>query len=186
MASIWSRLSKAFGGRGAKTKTIKTSSPLQDQLLALIQQGLGGEGMLGGALGGYNPEEIAKLFQQGVADPARQQYFERSVPQLEQRAIASGVYGASGLQDKIGRGAMDLESMLASNLAQTQLGARQGDLNRQLQALGLGLGTPTQQTAIVPGRQGLLESMLTGGAEGIGKGIGSGFTGLGKLMGFIR
>jgi hypothetical protein len=168
MASLFSKIGGALFGKGAKQ--ISTLSPGQQQLMQLLQGGLGGQGPLGGAFGGYDPEEINRLFQTGVGDPTRKQFQERVVPGMEQRAIASGLNRSSGLQRQMLEGELDLEGMLGGQLAQAQFGAREGELNRQLQGLGVGLGG--QQTGFKPGQEGLLQGALGGFAGSFGQGLG--------------
>lgn len=172
---LFSRVKKGIGGAlfGKGPKQVSTMSPQQQQLLGLLQGGLAGGGALGGALGGFDPNEIAQLFQTGVAEPARRQFQQRTLPGIEQRAIGSGLTRSSGLQRQQLEGEFDLEEMLSSQLAQAQLGAREGSLNRQLQGLGIGLGG--QQTALQGGQKGVLEDILGGLGGSFTKNVATGF-----------
>lgn len=159
---LFSRIKKGISGTlfGKGAKQVSTLSPQQRKLMSMLQTGLGGGGALGGALGGFDPEEINQLFQTGVAGPARKQFQQRTLPGIEQRAIASGLNRSSGLQRQQLEGEFDLEEMLTSQLAQAQFGARESALDRQLKGLGVGLGGG--QVALQEGKSGMLENILGG------------------------
>ena len=165
---LFKKIGNAIFGKGAKQ--VSTLSPGQQQLMQLLQGGLSGEGSLGGALGGYDPAQTAEFFEKGVADPARKQFQERTLPGIEQRAIASGLNRSSGLQRQQLEGEFDLEGMLASQLANSQFGARESSFGRQLQGLGIGLGGG--QVGFKGGSEGLLQGAAGGFAGGFGRGLG--------------
>jgi len=186
MANFFSKIFKQTGagqllGGGPKSKRVKTLSPGQQEIFDLIRQGVGGEGQFGGLFGGFDPNQIAQFFEQGVAAPTRQRFFEQSVPELEQRAIASGLTRSSGLQNKIQRGAVDLESQLASLLAQQQMGAREAALGRQMGGIQTLLGIPESQ--VVPGKPTPFQQAFSQASPFIGKALAGSLTG---GMGFFR
>jgi len=177
MANFFSRL---FKSKPQRTQAIDPISDTQRAFFEMLQQGIGGEGPLAGALGGFDPEQISQFFQTGVGDPARKQFFERTAPGLQQRAAASGLSRSSGLQRMIEEQQGDLEGQLSALLAQQQMGARESALDRQLRAAGIGTQAPQQQIGIQPGRQSVLQGLLQGAASGLGQAAGSG------LAGFLR
>jgi len=177
MANFFSKL---FKSKPARTREIDPMSDTQRAFFEMIQQGISGQGPLAGAIGGFNPEEIAQFFQTGVAEPARKQFFERTAPGLQQRAAASGLSRSSGLQRMIEEQQGDLEGQLSALLAQQQMGARESALERQLRAAGIGTSAPQNQVGIIPGRQSIMEGILQGASSEIGKAAGSG------LAGFFR
>ena len=154
-------------------KKFKTSSPLMDEMLKMISQGLKtGQGPFGQAFGGYDPDEISSLFQKGVGDPARRQMMEKTLPGMQQGMVASGLNRSSGGQRMGNDMQMDMEQQLSEMLARQQMGAREGELNRQMQAINPILNTQTHQTYVQPGQQSGFQSMMAALAQVGGQAAG--------------
>lgn len=84
-------------------------------------------------LGDFDPSSLETMFKGSVADPARQQFQQQTLPGIQERFIAGGASrGGAMNRAAVGAGA-NLESGLSAQLAQLLGGAEQGQLNRQAQ-----------------------------------------------------
>lgn len=115
----------------------------------------------------FDPTELTDMFQSSVADPARQQFQQKTLPGIQERFIAGGGGGSGALnRAAVGAGA-DLESGLSGQLAQLLAQAQQGTLNRQA---GLAVA-PTQETFQQMSDDPILK-LLTPLLAGVGTGVG--------------
>lgn len=159
-------LKETILGTKGKLKTAKATSPLQDQLLELIRQGLeSGEGPFAEMFGSFNEQS----FNQGVRNPALKNLQEQTIPGILEKYGGGGMRGGSGMRNALTKAGVDLESQLA----QLQYGAQQQQTQNRLQGLNLGLGTQQVQNFYKPGTEGLLQSFSKGAGEGLGR-MGSG------------
>lgn len=149
-------------GTKGKVKTAKATSPLQDQLLDLIKQGLeSGEGPFAEMFGNFNQEG----FNQGVRQPALKQLKEETLPGILAKYGGGGQRGGSGMRNALAKAGVDLESQLA----QLQYGAQQQQNQNRLQGLNLGLGTKQVDNFYQPGTEGAIQGFIKGAAPGLAK-----------------
>lgn len=143
--------SNFFKGTPSKSERVSNLSPGQQNIYDLLTQAVSGEGPFADLFGGFDPDEISRLFQQGVGDPARQQFQEKTLPGLEQRAIGSGLTRSSGGLRQELEASSGLESQLMELLARQQTGARESAMDRQTSILDVLLGTPESRIETTPG-----------------------------------
>ena len=103
-----------------------------------------------------------------IADRARKQFQEQTVPSLAERFTGLGGQRSSAFGQQVGQAGADLESQLAA--MESQFGLEEGKLLQSLMGLGL---TPQFENILSPRQPGLLENLLTGIAPGFGKGFGA-------------
>jgi len=164
-------------GRDDKIKQKTTLAPQQEQLLNQLLQSLTGMGGQQGAYGQatgllqdyLNPEsDVYSNFEA----PYRQQFEQETIPMLAERFAGAGAQGgalsSSGFGQALGAAGAGLQTNLAHMKSQMQ---RQsiGDILGQYNTMaGLGLGTSPFMYMNRPGTGGLVPSMLTGFAQGLG------------------
>ena len=150
-----------FGKKG-KSKQLKTTNPMQDDLLQMISDALtSGEGPLADLFGGFNQEQ----FDKGVTDPALKNFQEKILPMLQEKFIAGGAVGGSGQRQGFEQAGTDLQSKLAELMYQAQQGQKQN----QVQGVNSVLGKNTFENLYKPGTQGAVQGFLQGVGEGVGK-----------------
>jgi len=130
----------------------------------------------------FDPTELTDMFKSSVADPARQQFQQKTLPGIQERFIAGGGAGSGALnRAAVGAGA-DLESGLSGQLAQLLAQAQQGTLSRQA---GLAV-SPTQETFQQLSDNPMLKfltPLLTGAGTAIGGPLGTaGGAALGNML----
>lgn len=164
----------------------KFTDPQQNLQRELIQSLLGG----GGAFNFLRPEQATQDFQRQVADPARQQFQNLTIPQIQQRFAGLGQLRGTSAGDTIARSGANLEQALLGQQFQTQ----QNALDRVLQGLSPAFAnqftgqqqlSPMQATAYGFGQQGLknLDSQqILNLLQGLGNAFGGG-SGQGSLAG---
>lgn len=128
----------------AQLLTSEQKQALQDILGGIDIQGL------------VDPARQQQFFQQQVADPAREQFEQRTIPALSEELIALGANRGSGLGARLGMASADLEKALA----QASSGFQQQGLQNQMQLLNLALGRQAMQPIINPGSAGLLGDLI--------------------------
>lgn len=158
-----------FGGKDKIKKASKTN-PMQDQLMALIQEGLSkGTGPFAELLGGFNKEQ----FDEGVAKPAMKNFEENILPQLNEKFISGNQVLGTGMQRAQMKAGTDLQSQIASLMYEAQQGQKQN----QLAGVNALLGKDTVENVYKKGNGGAVQGMIQGFAEGAGK------MASGKIMG---
>ena len=131
---------------------------------------LGPQGIdtLQGLLGGQNPEEFQKLFQQAYVDPAMQQYQQKVLPAIQSQFNNLGAGSSSALNQTLAGSANDLTTQLGGYAGQ-MYGQQQQQKMGALQALmggGLGqYGQPIMQESPLSGILGAA-GMIGGGLMG--------------------
>src|ERR1700761_6084707 len=116
------KLGEILFGKKDKVKQAKTTNPMQDQLLALISEGLSkGEGALADIFGGF--DEAA--FNEGVTQPALKNFKENILPQLQEKFIANNQVLGTGFQNAQAKAGADLQSKLAQLMYNAQQDQKQ-------------------------------------------------------------
>ena len=109
------------------------------------QQGMGALSQL---LGGFNPQRTQEAFQQQVADPARQQFQEQTLPGIREQLIGAGVGRGTGAERIQTQAGQQLESNLSGQLSGVLQQGEQMGAQQQLSSLGIAPGfasSPQQQ-----------------------------------------
>jgi len=107
-----------MGGTSGSIEQINRLTPEQQQIFSKL-------------LGDFDPSALTEMFQTSVADPARQQFQEQTLPGIQERFIGgggarSGAVGRAGVQ-----AGANLESGLAGQLSQILAQAQESQLGRQ-------------------------------------------------------
>jgi hypothetical protein len=160
-------------GKGERTETRPIYSPQQEALLDTALGGLQQQLPLGlqnlrNILGG--DEGTFEAF----SAPARRQFEQRTLPTIAERftgSLGEGAQRSSAFGQALGQAGKELEEDIFSQ----RLGLQQGALGQLLSLLGPAL-SPRQFEFTVPRRPGFLENLLGSAAQGIGLGLGGGFS----------
>lgn len=146
-------------------------STVTPEIATFLQQ------ILGPAM--QNQQQAAQGYQQflpgggggeAIANAAQQRFQQQTIPSIL-NAFGSGSKGSSALNQALAAGASNLNSDIASQLAQMQLQASQG-----LGNLGQGqanLGATTPQFAFAQKQQPIWQSLLLGGINAGGNALGA-------------
>ena len=157
-------------GSGDKIKKAKTLDSGQEQLMALIQEGLAkGEGPLADIFGAFDEE----AFKKGVTDPALKNFQDNILPMLQEKFIAGNQVGGSGMERGFSKAGTDLQSELAKLMYQ----GKQDQVKNRLAGLQTSLGTKTHENIYKQGSEGLVQGAVKGFAEGAGKAVGGSIAG---------
>lgn len=152
-----------MGGTKGGIDQINTITPEQQEVFSKL-------------LGDFDPTSLQKMFQTSVADPARQQFQQQTLPGIQEKFIAGGG-SRSGAFNRAATGAgANLETGLAAQLAQLLGGAEQNQLGRQAQLST----TPTFENFQRPSENPLMD-LLAPVAGGLA--IGAGSAGAGAATG---
>lgn len=159
---VGKNIGRELFGTSDKIKRAKTLTPDQEELMALITEGLtSGEGPFGQLFGAFNQED----FDKGVTQPALKNFQENILPQIQEKFIAGNQVLGSGMR----RGQLKAATDLQDNLAQLMYQAQQGQKQNQLAGLQTGLGTRAFENIYKQGKPGLLSQFLGGAAKGAGQ-----------------
>ena len=143
-----------FGKKG-KVKQAKTISPMQEKIMELINQGIvSGEGPLKDIFGEFDQA----AFEKGVSEPALKNFRERLLPMLQEKFIAGGQVGGSGMMREQARAATDLQSQLA----QLMYGAQQKQKEGRLTGLQNLLSVKPFENMYRPSTKGALQGAIEG------------------------
>jgi hypothetical protein len=161
-----------FGGKQhEKIKQIPTMSKEQQALFSQLLGGLSGPlgqgfGNLSQILSG-DPEAF-----KAYEAPAMRQFNQEIVPGIAERfsSLGGGAQHSSAFGQQMGQAG----AALSENLAAQRAGLQQNAMSQLAQLLGIGVGTPTQQTFYTPESRsyGLFGNMFGGAASGFGQGAG--------------
>jgi len=162
------------GGYIKKDVLTPGQTSLIDQLLA--QAG----GNLGQAAQGYAQFLPGGGGGKAITEQANKNFQQQTIPSIL-NAFGTGSKGSSSLNQALAAGASNLNTDLASQLAQMQLQAATGLSGLGLGQGGIGAGTP--QFAYLQRQPGRLGTSLQGGISGAG--AGSSFGPWGSLIGGI-
>jgi len=113
IASIGGPVAASFFGSNPTNKFTGGQQQLQSDIMQALQGG-------GGNLGFLDPNFSFDQFNQQVGDPARQQFQQRTVPQIQQRFAGVGALRGTAAGDTITRAGADLEGQLAQQAFQAQ------------------------------------------------------------------
>lgn len=154
---------RTFGGKfekmGAAAQIPRFDQKQQQAIMQILQM----------ALGGLQPNQFGSQFNP-IADEARTQFSQETIPSIAERFTALGGEGgqrSSAFAQTLGQQGAQLESGLASEKARFGL-AQQGLLQ---QLLGQGL-TPMYETALQGKGPGFLSSVGQGAGQAAGLGLG--------------
>jgi len=161
-------MGQSKGGGYVKKETV---SP--DQLSLLQQLIKNANPQIQSAAEGYRQFLPGGGGGQAITNAANQNFQQKTLPSIL-NAFGSNSKGSSALNQALGASAANLNTDLASQLAQMQLGASQGIGNLGLSQAGLGASTP--QFAYLQQQQPFWQQALLGGL-GIGGDIGSAYLG---------
>ncbi len=170
------KLSQVLFGSKPKQKKLSTLTPEQQELMTLINEGLtSGEGAFGDIFGKFNQQE----FEEGVTKPALKNFQEQILPMLQEKFIARGDVGGSGMQRAQGRAATDLQSNLANLMYQAQQTQKQNRIG----GVNTSFGRQATENLHIPGTEGLVQGAAKAFAQGAGSALGGGMGGGGAGMG---
>lgn len=148
-------------GKKAKMKKESVTNPMQEDLMALIAEGLkSGTGPFAEMFGGKEFDKDA--FDKGVTEPALKNFQEKILPMLQEKFIGGGQLGGSGQEKYFSQAGTDLQSQLANLLYQAQ--QQHGQQNDQNKMFGIQniLGTKTFENIYKPGSKGLFGGLAEG------------------------
>ena len=180
--SVASSAKSLFGGSGksggsgdasgsGRVKQASLETPLQKELLKLINQGLiSGEGPLADIFGKFNEGD----FQKGVAQPSLKNFEENIIPKILQDYIGNNTVLGSGFQKAQFKAGTDLQSDLDKLRYNAQ---EQNKLNR-LTGLQTGLAKQGVENIVFPQKQGTMDSILQGLISNSGPLLQKGASGL--------
>lgn len=159
-----------FGGKD-KIKKAKTLSPEQEELMALITEGLKtGQGPLADIFGGFNKQ----AFEEGVTQPALKNFQENILPMIQEKFIAGNQVAGSGMRRGQLKAATDLQSQLAALMYQAQ----QDAIKNRSEGLKTSLGTQTFQNIYQQGKSGIIPAFIQGAGQGLGQAATRGISNL--------
>jgi hypothetical protein len=162
----------AFGKKD-KIKQVGTQTPEQQELMALINEGLTqGTGPFADIFGGFNQG----AFQQGIIDPAMKNFQENILPQIQEKFISGNQALGSGMR----RGQLKAANDLQSKLAELMYQAQQQQGQNKMQGLQTMLGVKPFENMYKQGSDGLVQGFTKGFANSAGKAVGSNFFGSGS------
>ena len=157
-----------------KSSQTPLMTPEQQNFLSQI---LGGAGQQAGAayqqfLQPQSPEQFQDLYQQSFIDPAMKTYEQQVLPAIQQRFVDAGAGSSSALNQALGQSAVDLTTMLGSQMGNFMQGQQGNQLNA-LQLLNQLVGQKEFQP-IQQQKQGLLGPLIGAGGQLGGALLGGG------------
>jgi hypothetical protein len=159
-----------FGGKD-KIKKAGTQTPLQEELMALISEGLTkGTGAFKELFGSFDQ----KGFEEGVSKPALKMFEEDILPKLTHQFINSGSVQGSSFNKARLKAGTDLQSKLAQLMYQAQEQQKQN----QLAGVNTALGTKSFENIYQQGNTGAVQGFAQGAGQGIGQIAGAGIPGV--------
>lgn len=159
-----------WGGTKGKVSQKSTLTPEQQQLMALINQGLtSGEGPFGQLFGDFDKG----AFEEGVKKPALKDFQENILPQLQEKFIAGNQVLGSGMR----RGQLKAGVDLQDKLAQLMYGAQKDQSQNKLAGIQSLLGKQGVENIYKPGTKGAGQGILEGFAQGAGQAAGAAVAG---------
>ena len=157
-------------GKKGKNKQLKTVDPAQEQLLALINEGLTkGTGPFAETFGKFNEED----FNKGVKDPAMKNFLEEILPQVQEKYIANNQSTGSAINRARNKAGVDFSSKLAELL----YNAKQGQKQNQIAGAQTALGKQTVENLYTKPTEGLVQGAIKGLTSGVAQAAGAGIVG---------
>ncbi len=153
------------GGGYAKKKAV---TPQQKTLLDQLMQNANPE--IQSALEGYMQFLPGGGGGEAISNAAHQRFQQQTIPSILS-AFGGGAKSSSSLNQALAAGASNLNTDIASQLAQMQMQAAQGVGGLGMQQAGLGAGTP--QFAYMQRPQPFWQSALLGGINAAGQAGGA-------------
>ncbi|MDE2106823.1 MAG: hypothetical protein KGL39_56935 [Patescibacteria group bacterium] len=158
-----------FGSKD-KIKKAGTLTPEQQELIALINEGLTkGTGAFGGLFGDFDQ----KGFEEGVTKPALQNFQENILPQIQEKFIAGNQVLGSGMR----RGQLKAGTDLQTQLAQLLYNAKQEQQKNKLAGIQNVLGTKGIENIYKQGTTGAVQGFIQGAGQGLGQAAGTAIAG---------
>lgn len=144
-----------------------TMNPQQKEIFSALASALqGGGGPLGDVFG-FDPQQVTDVFQQGVAQPAYQQFQEEVVPGITGQFRGQNLQKSSYLGGALGKAGTDVQKNLDAQLSSMIYNAQQQALGRKQKGVSDLLNTQTFAYSQSP-----LMSLLNQIAGGVGKKVG--------------
>jgi hypothetical protein len=164
------KIKEILFGKKPKSKQLKTLTPLQEQLMALISEGLTkGTGSLSDIFGGFNDQ----AFETRVVQPELKHFRETVLPTILEKYSGGGQAFGSGMQNALLKAGVDLESKLAGLKYQAQQDAQRN----RLTGLQTSLGTKGFENIYKQGTTGAVPALFQGISSGIGQAGGAAIAG---------
>lgn len=164
------KLNEFFFGGKDKIKKASLNTPIQDQLMDLIKQGLtSGEGALGDLFGDFNEES----FQKGVAQPNIKNFEENILPMLQEKFISNNQVLGTGFGRAKLKAGTDLQSKLAELMYQAQNQQKQN----KLAGVNAVLGKQGVENIYKQGSEGIVPGFVKGVGQGVGQATGAAVAG---------
>lgn len=166
-------LSDFFTGAGPTAEHIQQYTPEQQSAFsALLQRGMGG-------IGQQKPVSF-----QPIAERARKQFQEQTIPSIAERFTAMGLQDSGYFPQILGSAASDLESQLAALGSQFDLQQQQFGHQQTMDYLRQGT-TPQFISYIQPGTPGLLQQSIPAAMSSLTGGAGLASSGLQALISLL-
>lgn len=160
------KLKEILFGSSDKVKQYNTQDPMQQQLMALINEGLtNSTGAFKDLFGDFNQEE----FQKGVADPALKNFKDNVLPLILEKFVSGNSVGGSAMNRAVVKGGTDLQS----KIAELMYGAQQDQKKMKFEGLKTATGTQTVENIMHPGKGGVVQAFAQGAGQGMGNSAGS-------------
>lgn len=164
------KLKEYLFGKKDKVKKAELLSKDQEELIALIKQGLeSGQGPFADIFGGFNEAE----FQKGVTEPALKNFQENILPQIQEKFIAGNQVLGSGMR----RGQLNAANTLQSDLAKLMYDAQQQQKQNKIVGLQTALGKQSHENIYKQGNSGLVGGFVNSVGQGIGQAAGAAIAG---------
>jgi hypothetical protein len=160
------KLKEFLFGKRSKTKQLKTTSPEQDELAALIRQGIeSGEGPYADIFSSFNEKDFQKNFEKGVSAPALKNFQDKILPQLQERFIAGNQVLGSGRQRAEAGAATDLQSRLSELMYNARNQQQQQQGQNKMNAINTLYGKQNVENIYKPGTEGIAGPAIVGAAK---------------------
>ncbi len=157
---------KDIYGSKAKTKKETVKSAEQIALNQAIIEGLRkGTGPFADLYGKFNEKE----FQEGVANPAIQNYKENILPQIQEQFISGNQALGSGMR----RGVLKSGNELQSKLAELLYNAKQGHKQNKIAGIDQAQNFTPFENVHTPAKQGLVQGAVQGLVKGASQAAGA-------------
>lgn len=157
-------------GKKDKIKQKSTLNPQQDELMALISEGLTkGSGPFASLFGDFDKG----AFEEGVTKPALANFQENILPQLQEKFIAGNQVLGSGMR----RGQLKASNDLQNQLATLMYNAQQDQQKNKLAGIQSVLAPKAVENVYKQGSTGALTAFAQGAGQGVGQAAGAAIAG---------
>lgn len=118
-----------------KPEKLDTMDPQQKEIFKQLAMALQGGGGPLGDIYGFDPQQVSDVFQQGVAQPAYQQFQEEVVPGITGQFRGQNLGQSSYLGGALGKAGTDVQRDLDAQLSSMIYNAQQQALGRKQQGV---------------------------------------------------